>query len=120
MLEAHAHLHAMVPGGGPSLTGDRRWIKSRRPNVKQCDGNYLCDAEELKSKFRDNFLAGLRRLHAAANLNLNGDWEFLQDKATFDDWLKPTGIHHMGRVHRTAAVRKLSAGADGQSIWLGI
>ena len=29
-LEAHAHVHALVPGGGPSLTGDRRWIKSRR------------------------------------------------------------------------------------------
>ncbi len=88
-LEAHAHLHAMVPGGGPSLTGDRRWIRSRRPLVKRCDGKYLCDSEELKSKFRDNFLAGLRRLHASGKLNLNGDWEFLQDKAAFDDWLKP-------------------------------
>jgi len=29
-LEAHAHVHALVPGGGPSLIGDRRWIKSRR------------------------------------------------------------------------------------------
>jgi hypothetical protein len=89
MLEAHAHLHAMVPGGGPSLFGDRRWIKSRRPNVKQCDGKYLCDSEELKSEFRDNFLAGLKRLHTSGKLNLTGDWEFLQDKATFDDWLKP-------------------------------
>jgi hypothetical protein len=89
MLEAHAHLHAMVPGGGPALNGDRRWIKSRRPNVKHCDGNYLCNSEELKSKFRENFLAGLRRLHASGKLNLNGDWEFLQDKARFDDWLKP-------------------------------
>jgi hypothetical protein len=50
-LEAHAHVHALVPGGGPSLTGDRRWIKSRRPNVKHCDGNYLCRFEELKSSF---------------------------------------------------------------------
>jgi hypothetical protein len=89
MLEAHAHLHALVPGGGPSLSGERRWIKSRRLNVKQCDGNYLCDSEELKSEFRQNFLAGLKRLHAGGKLNLNGDWEFLQDKATFDDWLKP-------------------------------
>jgi hypothetical protein len=48
-LEAHAHVHALVPGGGPSLTGDRRWIKSRRPNVKHCDGRYLCRFGELKS-----------------------------------------------------------------------
>jgi len=88
-LDAHAHVHALVPGGGPSLSGDRRWIKSRRPNVAQCDGNSLVDSEELKSEFRDNFLAGLRRLQASGKLNLNGDWEFLQDKAAFDDWLKP-------------------------------
>jgi hypothetical protein len=73
MLEAHAHLLAMVPGGGPSLNGDRRWIRSRRPNVKHRDGNYLWNSEELKSKFRENFLAGLRRLHASGKLNLNGD-----------------------------------------------
>ena len=85
MLEAHAHLHAMVPGGGPALTGDHRWIKSRRPHVKQCDGNYLCDSEELKSRFRKTFLAGLKRLHANGKLNLTGDWEFLQDISTFDD-----------------------------------
>lgn len=88
-LEAHAHVHALVPGGGPSLNGDRRWIKSRRPHVKQCDGKYLCDSEELKSEFRDNFLAGLKRLHARGKFKLNGDWKFLQDKAAFDDWLKP-------------------------------
>jgi len=87
--DAHAHVHALVPGGGPSLTGDRRWIKSRRPNVKHCDGNYLVDSEELKLEFRDNFLAGLRRLQASGKLKRTGDWEFLQDKAAFDDWLKP-------------------------------
>ncbi len=112
-LEAHGHLHAMMPGGGPALTGDRRWIKSRRIGkgvrtqlperpagccaqlrhdpVSNCDGKYLCDSEELKSKFRENFLAlaGLRRLHAGGKLKLNGDWEFLQDEVAFDDRLKP-------------------------------
>lgn len=72
-----------------ALTGDHRWIRSRRPHVKQCDGNYLCDSEELKSRFRKTFLAGLKRLHANGKLNLTGDWEFLQDRSTFDDWLKP-------------------------------
>ena len=50
---------------------------------------YLCDSEELKAQFCDNFLAGLRRLHASGELKLNGDWEHLQSKAAFDDWLKP-------------------------------
>lgn len=88
-LEAHTHVHVLVAGGGPSLTADRRWINSRRPHVKQCDGRYLCDSEELKAQFRENFLAGLRRLHTSGELSLNGDWEHLQSKTAFDDWLKP-------------------------------
>ena len=88
-LDAHAHVHALVPGGGPALTGDRRWVNSRRPHVKQCDGNYLVNSEVLKSEFRKNFLAGLKRIHKKGKLNLNSDWEHLQSKAAFDDWLKP-------------------------------
>ena len=88
-LEAHAHVHALVPGGGPSLQGDRCWIKSRRPNVPQCGGRYLCNSEELKSVFRTNFIAGLKRLHKSGKLKLTGEWSFLQSEAAFDDWLKP-------------------------------
>jgi hypothetical protein len=77
-----------VPGGGPALSV-RRWIKSRRPHVKHCDLNYLCNFEELKSKFRGKFLAGLRLLQARGKLHLSGDCAFLQNKAAFDDWLKP-------------------------------
>ena len=79
----HAHVHALVPGGGPALTGDRRWIKSRRLNVAQCDGRYLCDSEELKKDFRKNFIAGLKRLHKNGKLKLTGEWSFLQSKAAF-------------------------------------
>lgn len=88
-LDAHAHVHALVPGGGPSLSGDRRWVKSRRPNVPNCDGRYLCDSEQLKSEFRDNFLTGLRRLYEKGKLKLGGEWSFLQSRTSFDDWLKP-------------------------------
>ena len=88
-LDAHAHVHALVPGGGPSLTGDRRWIKTRRPNVPQYGGRYLCNSEELKKKFRKNFIAGLKRLHKNGKLKLKGKWSSLQSKAAFDDWLKP-------------------------------
>ncbi len=88
-LEAHAHVHALVPGGGLALCGDRRWIRSRRPNVANCDGRYLCDADALKSRFRATFLAGLRRLHANGKLQLHGDWESLRDSAAFEEWLAP-------------------------------
>jgi hypothetical protein len=88
-LDAHAHVHALVPGGGPSLSGDRRWVKSQRPNVPNCDGRYLCDSEQLKSEFRDNFLNGLRRLYEKGKLKLRGEWSFLQSETSFDDWLRP-------------------------------
>ena len=51
--------------------------------------NYLVDLEELKSRFRENFLRGLQRLHARGKLKLNEDWKFPCEKAAFDDWLKP-------------------------------
>jgi hypothetical protein len=88
-LDAHSHVHALVPGGGPSLTGERRWIKSRRLTVPKCDGRYLCDSEKLKLEFRKNFIVGLKRLHKNGKLKLTGEWSFLQSKAAFDDWLKP-------------------------------
>jgi len=88
-LEPHAHVHAVVPGGGPSLQGTRRWVKSRRPNVRQCDGRYLVNADDLRAAFRATFLNGLRRLHRRGDLKLEGDWEFLQDVAAFEAWLKP-------------------------------
>lgn len=88
-LEAHAHVHALVPGGGPSLTGERRWITSCRPDVPQCDGRYLCSSEQLKGEFRTNFLAGLRRIHRRGELKLTGEWAFLQSDARFEEWLAP-------------------------------
>lgn len=57
--------------------------------MAQCDGRYLCDAEELKTKFRKNFVAGLKRLHKYGKLKLTGEWSFLQSKTAFDDWLAP-------------------------------
>ena len=88
-LESHAHVHALVPGGGPSLSGDRRWVRSRRPYVKTCDGNYLVDADTLRFEFRRTFVAGLKRLQANGELRLEGEWAPLNDAAAFDAWLKP-------------------------------
>ena len=88
-LEPHAHVHALVPGGGPSLNGKRRWVTSRRPRVKTCDGKYLVSADELRQRFRETFLSGLRRLHAKGDLKLEGEWAHLRDASAFAAWLKP-------------------------------
>ncbi|EMI15557.1 transposase, partial [Rhodopirellula maiorica SM1] len=59
-LEAHGHVHAVVPSGGPSLHKIGQW--------KQCwhkgreTSFHLVDASELRRNYRDRFIEGLRRL----------------------------------------------------------
>jgi hypothetical protein len=88
-LEPHAHVHALVPGGGPALSGPPRWIRCQRPNVPHCDGRYLVNAEDLRSTFRQTFLSGLRRLQRLGSLKLDGEWSELRAAAAFEAWLKP-------------------------------
>jgi hypothetical protein len=88
-LEPHAHVHALVPGGGPSLEGARRWIKSRCRSGQRHDGPYLVEAKDLRKQFRKKFLNGLKRLHRKGELKLVGEWSHLQDEHEFDKWLEP-------------------------------
>lgn len=74
-LEAHAHVHAVVPGGGPSLDCPGQWRRTRRR------GNdnpfYLVEADALRRNYRDAFLAGLQKLLANNSLKLDGDFAYL-------------------------------------------
>ncbi len=51
----------MVPGGGPSLS-DEGWIESRHPKHRRRRKPYLVDNRLLSTRFRDLFLAGLKKL----------------------------------------------------------
>jgi hypothetical protein len=88
-LDAHAHVHALVPGGGPSLTSPGTWAFSRPPAHENQTRAWLVDANVLRVEFRTRFLAGLRRLHRKGKLKLTGSWAFLRSRAAFDAWLKP-------------------------------
>ena len=88
-LDAHVHVHALVPGGGPSLTEPGTWKTSCPPPHENQRRLWLVDADVLRVKFRDHFLDGLRRLHKQGELKLIGEWTHLNDRAAFDDWLKP-------------------------------
>jgi len=88
-LDAHVHVHALVPGGGPSLTKPGTWRKSRPPAHENQRRRWLVDADVLRVKFRDRFLDGLRRLRKQGELKLTGELSHLNDQAAFDDWLKP-------------------------------
>jgi hypothetical protein len=73
-LEAHGHVHAVVPGGGPALDGSG-WVASRRRNLSAGNSSelYLVDAVDLRRCYRDHFLAGLTRLRKRVELTLQGD-----------------------------------------------
>lgn len=85
-LEHHPHIHALVPGGGPSLDG-RRWVRSRHPNQPGRRKPYLVDNRLLSERFRDKFVAGLKRLQREGKLKLDGEWSYLKEPAAFAAWL---------------------------------
>jgi hypothetical protein len=87
-LEHYPHLHALVPGGGPSQDG-QQWVRSKLRRVRDEDKPYLVDNRVLSARFRDKFLAGLKRLHRDGKLKLTDRWSSLQDPAAFRDWLQP-------------------------------
>lgn len=76
-LDAHAHVHAVVPGGGPAVDGGG-WRVSQRADDPSSAGHYLVDADELRCQFRDHFLKGLERLRSKGELKLEGEFAHLQ------------------------------------------
>jgi hypothetical protein len=85
-LGHHPHIHALVPGGGPSLDG-LRWITSRHPTQPRRRKPYLVDNTELGHKFREHYVDGLRRLVCNGKLRLEGEWYWLQDPTQREAWL---------------------------------
>ena len=82
-LEAHWHVHLLVPGGGPSLESDS-W-KTATPPVGSglTEGHYLVDAERLREKYKDRYLSRLERLRENGELKLGGKFAYLRDE---DNW----------------------------------
>jgi hypothetical protein len=82
-LEHHPHIHALVPGGGPSLDG-RKWIRTRHA-MKRRRKSHLVDNHALGRRFRDRFVAGLNRLHRRGKLKL-GPLSLVRDYDDFVTW----------------------------------
>jgi len=72
-------VHAVVPGGGPALDGSG-WVNSRRRDTSLGYSTelYLVDAVDLRRCYRDHFLAGLTRLRERGELQLQGDFAYLE------------------------------------------
>jgi hypothetical protein len=84
-LGHHPHIHALVPGGGPSLDG-QHWINSRHPTQRRRRKPFLVDNVQLGHSFREHYIAGLRRLVNRGKLQLEGAWSELQDPTRLKTW----------------------------------
>lgn len=83
-LDAHWHVHALVPGAGPNLV-DGTWTEAKAPEVAGYDDNrkYLVDAINLRRSFRDIAVAHLQRLRKRGKLKLDGSLAHLRCD---DEW----------------------------------
>ncbi|MFK7817528.1 MAG: transposase [Planctomycetaceae bacterium] len=88
-LDAHVHVHAVVPGGGPSLQKENAWKSAEPPPGREYHDFWLVDADTLRTEFRKQFLRGLKRLHQRGQLKLDGQWSDLRDADAFESWLSP-------------------------------
>jgi hypothetical protein len=90
-LDHHPHIHALVPGGGPSLAGNR-WLTTRHPKHRRRKKPYLVDNHLLGEKFKEHFCAGLKRLHRKGLIAfdppvLPARVDEARDEPDFDEWL---------------------------------
>jgi len=82
-LQSHWHVHALVPGGGPSLEGNDWKSAEAPPEARNSDGYYLVDAISLREAFRKVAIAHLKRLFKNGELKLGGKFSHLQDSQTW-------------------------------------
>ena len=87
-LGHHPHVHALVPGSGPSLDG-KRWISHRmtkRTRSKPARP-FLVDNKRLSAAFRERFLRQLKSLHRRGKLELGGTVAELADPTVWNAFI---------------------------------
>jgi hypothetical protein len=83
-LQPHWHVHALVPGSGPSLTGNH-WKEAEAPEeAANSDDHYLGDAISLRESFRKSAIAHLKRLRRGGKLKFGGKFAHLRDEQAWE------------------------------------
>lgn len=82
-LDAHWHVHALVPGAGPAIEGEG--IKESRFPRGDNSRSYLVDAINLRGGFRQAFLRGLKSLYRRGKLSFGGSVEYLREQAAWEE-----------------------------------
>jgi hypothetical protein len=79
-LNAHPHLHCVVPGGGISLDGSR-WISCRR--------RFFLPVKVLSKRFRKLYLRYLEQAYTTGKLHFRGTLQRLSQPQQFVRYLAP-------------------------------
>ena len=84
------HIHALVPGAGPSANPDNDpcWVVAKDPDFPNRREPFLVDIEQLGRTFRDRFVRGLGTLLRKDRLRLHDEWCQLHHARVRRDWLK--------------------------------
>ena len=78
-LNAHPHVHCVIPAGGLSLD-HTHWIKSR--------SRFFLSIRVLRRVFRGKFVAALKQAFQNGQLNFPGNLAVLAQPKTFAAWLR--------------------------------
>ena len=111
-LQAHWHVHAIVPGAGPGCN-DNGWQTSTAPPESNLDDDqYLVDAINLRTAFRKAAVSHLKRLRKRGELKLDVDPDF-GDLRTDGGW--DALIEHLESVDWVSFIQPPPAGSSGPS-----
>jgi hypothetical protein len=87
-LDAHWHVHMLVPGEGPGISTPG-WKKSQAPaESPNSNGHYLVDADRLRDSYRKRAIRRLRRLRADGKLRFGGKFEYLRHDENWEVFVK--------------------------------
>lgn len=89
-LGHHPHIHALVPGAGPSANpeNDPCWVVAQDTSFPERRKPFLVDVEQLGRTFRDRFVRGLGTLLRKRSLRLQDEWSQLHDSRVRRSWHK--------------------------------
>jgi len=87
-LDAHWHVHILVPGGGPSLDGNDWKQATAPPDSTNSDGYYLVDADRLRRAYRGRAIRRLRRLRSTGKLKLDGKFAYLRSDENWEAFVR--------------------------------
>ncbi len=111
-LEAHWHVHALVPGSGPGVKNSGWQISEAPPESDNSDSHYLVDAINLRASFRKFAIAHLDRLRERGELKLDTDSEFgdLREVAAWNSL-----IEHLSSLEWVSYIQPPPSGSSGPS-----